>query len=54
MGQHLVPFRLFEEGRSLMDNMTTLAVSIDMVIAIIVGGLLVFAAVWLRGKADEI
>ncbi len=54
MGQHTVPSRLVENGRSLMDNMTTHAASIDMVTAIVVGAILIFAAIWLRGNADEI
>jgi ABC-2 type transport system permease protein len=54
MKDHMVPIRFLNQGQSVTDNIWNLLLSLQMVSAVVVGGVLIFIAIWLRGKADEI
>ena len=48
MWDHIVP------EKSVRDEMWSQLLSMQMISAVAVGGVLIFIAIWLRGKADEI
>jgi hypothetical protein len=54
MKEHTVPISITEHYGSTLARIESLILSVDMVSAIVVGGLLVYVAIWLRGRADEI
>lgn len=54
MKDHMVPIRFLNQDQSVTDNIWNLLLSLQMVSAVVVGGALIFIAIWLRGKADEI
>jgi ABC-2 type transport system permease protein len=54
MRDHMVPIRFLNQDESVTDNIWNLLLSLQMVSAVVVGGVLIFIAIWLRGKADEI
>ena len=54
MSEHMVPIRFLNQDQSVTDNLWNLLLSLQMVSAVVVGGVLIFIAIWLRGKADEI
>jgi len=54
MSDHMVPIRFLNQDQSVTDNIWNLLLSLQMVSALAVGGVLIFVAIWLRGKADEI
>lgn len=54
MKDHMVPIRFLNQDQSVTDNIWNLLLSLQMVSAVVVGGVLIFIAIWLRGKADEI
>jgi ABC-2 type transport system permease protein len=54
MSDHMVPIRFLNQDQSVTDNIWNLLLSLQMVSAVAVGGVLIFVAIWLRGKADEI
>jgi hypothetical protein len=51
---HIVPISFLTQDQSVTDNIWNLLLSLQMVSALVVGGILIFIAIWLRGKADEI
>ncbi|MGV0036109.1 MAG: hypothetical protein ACNYPE_14605 [Candidatus Azotimanducaceae bacterium WSBS_2022_MAG_OTU7] len=54
MKDHMAPISFLSQGQSVTDNIWNLLPSLQMVSAVVVGGVLIFIAIWLRGKADEI
>jgi ABC-2 type transport system permease protein len=54
MWNHIVPISFLNEERSVTDNLWNLLLSLQMVSAVAVGGVLISIAIWLRGKGDEI
>ncbi len=54
MKDHMAPISFLSQGQSVTDNIWNLLASLQMVSAVVVGGVLIFIAIWLRGKADEI
>ena len=54
MWEHIVPIRFLNQEQSVTDNMWNLLLSLQMISAVAVGGVLIFISIWLRGKADEI
>ncbi len=54
MKDHMVPIRFLSQDQSVTDNIWNLLPSLQMVSAVVVGGVLIFIAIWFRGKADEI
>ena len=54
MGQHMVPLSFVRERQAIATTIAEQALSLQMISALIVGVALVFVAVRLRGKADEI
>ena len=54
MWDHIVPISFLNQEQSVTENVWNLVLSLQMVSAVVVGSVLVFVAIWLRGKADEI
>jgi len=54
MWDHIVPISFLNQEESVTDNMWSLLLSLQMISAVAMGGVLIFIAIWLRGKADEI
>jgi ABC-2 type transport system permease protein len=54
MWDHVVPISFLNQEQSVTDNIWSLLLSLQMMSAVAVGGVLIFIAIWLRGKADEI
>lgn len=54
MKAHIIPVGFLDETRSVLEVMSEQAFSMQMVSALVVGGVLIAAAIWLRGRADEI
>jgi hypothetical protein len=54
MWDHIVPIRFLNQEQSVSDNMWNQILSLQMISAVAVGGVLIFISIWLRGKADEI
>ncbi|MEZ7972944.1 MAG: hypothetical protein QMC00_06290 [Pseudomonadales bacterium] len=54
MWDHIVPISFLDQEQSVTDNIWNLLLSLQMVSALMVGGVLIAIAIWLRGKADEI
>ena len=54
MWNHIVPISFLNQEESVTDNIWNLVLSLQMLSAVVVGGVLIFIAIWLRGKADEI
>ena len=54
MWDHIVPISFLNEEQSVTDNIWSLLLSLQMISAVAVGGVLIFIAILLRGKADEI
>jgi ABC-2 type transport system permease protein len=54
MWDHIVPISFLNQEHSVTDNIWNLLLSLQMVSAVVVGGVLIFVAIWLRGNADEI
>jgi ABC-2 type transport system permease protein len=51
---HMLPMNMLKQGGSLLDSLMQMALSLQMVSALVVGGALIVVAIWLRGRADEI
>jgi hypothetical protein len=54
MWEHIVPISFLNQEHSVTDNIWNLLLSLQMVSAVAVGGVLIFVAIWLRGNVDEI
>ena len=54
MWDHIVPISFLNQEQSVTDNIWSLLLSLQMISAVAVGGVLIFIAILLRGKADEI
>jgi len=54
MWDHMIPLIFSNMEQSVADNIVNQLLSLQMLSAVVVGGVLVFIAIWLRGKADEI
>ena len=54
MWDHVVPISFLNQEQSVTDNIWSLLLSLQMMSAVAVGGVLIFIAIWLRGEADEI
>ena len=54
MWDHIVPISFLNQEQSVTDNIWSLLLSLQMMSAVAVGGVLIFIAILLRGKADEI
>jgi hypothetical protein len=54
MWDHMIPISFLNMEQSVADNIVNLLLSLQMLSAVVVGGVLIVIAIWLRGKADEI
>ena len=54
MWDHMIPISFLNMEQSVADNIVNLLLSLQMLSAVVVGGVLIIIAIWLRGKADEI
>ena len=54
MWDHIVPISFLNQEQSVTDNLWSQFLSLQMISAVAVGGVLIFIAILLRGKADEI
>ena len=54
MWDHIVPINFLNQEQSVTDNLWSQFLSLQMISAVAVGGILIFIAILLRGKADEI
>jgi ABC-2 type transport system permease protein len=54
MWRHTAPISFLNQEKSMTDNIWNLLLSLQMVSAVAVGGVLISIAIWLRGKGDEI
>ncbi|MBT4160093.1 MAG: hypothetical protein HOC70_13960 [Gammaproteobacteria bacterium] len=54
MGNHTIPIRFLSREHFSLSDLQYMIFSLEMLSAIVVGGGLVFLAIWLRGRADEI
>lgn len=51
---HTLPANMLELRGDLLSRLLDMTMSLQMVSALVVGGLFIAAAIWLRGRADEI
>jgi hypothetical protein len=54
MWDHIVPISFLNQEQSVTNNVWSLLLSLQMISAVVVGGVLIFIAILLRGKAEEI
>ena len=54
IGNHILPIGFIREENFTLSDIQYQVFSLEMLSAVVVGGALVFAAIWLRGRADEI
>ena len=54
MGNHIIPVRFMSQENFSLADIPYQLLSLQMLSAVVVGGGLVFAAIWMRGKADEV
>ena len=54
MWDHMIPMSFLNMEQSVADDIVNKLLSLQMLSAVLVGGILIAIAIWLRGKADEI
>ena len=54
MWDHMIPMSFLNMEQSAADNVVNKMLSLQMLSAVVVGGVLIAIAIWLRGKAEEI
>ena len=54
MWDHMIPMSFLNMEQSVADNIVNKMLSLQMLSAVVVGGVLIAIAIWLRGKAEEI